>query len=681
MLSLYKIFHMHKFTNALIHAGSPYLQQHAHNPVNWVEWSDEALEQAKREDKLILVSIGYSSCHWCHVMEHECFEKEDTAAIMNEHFICIKVDREERPDIDQIYMDAVQLLSGRGGWPLNMFTLPDGRPLHGGTYFPKGEWERILLSLSAFYRDKKLEAYEFATNLSNGIKNLDHFAKPNGTPPLYPILMGLLDKWKNQFDLTWGAYNWAPKFPLPNQWELFMGIHHLSGQTVFGQASYTTLVKMFEGGIFDHLGGGFSRYSTDSFWKVPHFEKMLYDNAQLMGTYAMAAAYYEEPLFEKVCEETHKFLKRDLQDPSGSWYSALDADSEGVEGKYYVWTEEEIRGLLPAADADLFCAFFSIEPLRNWEHGINILYRTQSIEKLVAAFSLSENQIENSIERCKGILLQTRMKRVPPGLDNKMICSWNALMVKGYAKAFLYLGKDMYLQEAINGMEHLLSWHETENKLYRIHMNGKSGIEAFAEDYACMMDALITLYEASSEEKYLQRAKGYLEYTLTHFYDSQSGLFYFASDTEKVLITRKLEINDDVIPASNSILAHCLNKLSYYFERTDWEEISLNMVQTIREKMEKFPNGFSNWMQLIANLEFGFKQVMVAGPNAQEWATELRKEFSYNTAILLAKEGNNIPLLQEKAKHNQQTQVWICRHKTCGLPLTDLEQARLEIRK
>ncbi|MCF8254993.1 MAG: thioredoxin domain-containing protein [Bacteroidia bacterium] len=661
----------HKHTNALIHASSPYLLQHAHNPVNWQEWSEDISVQARREDKLILISIGYSSCHWCHVMEHECFEKEDTAAIMNKNFICVKLDREERPDIDQVYIDAIQLLTGRGGWPLNVFTLPDGRPLHGGTYFPKQEWERVLLSLSNFYQDKREEAFEFATNLSNGIKNLDKFGSDNKEENLFPIVLGLLDKWKTQFDLKWGAYNWSPKFPLPNQWELFMGINRITKDPIFEEASWITLTKMAKGGIMDQLAGGFARYSTDGFWKVPHFEKMLYDNAQLMGTYAMAASYFKEEKFKKVVAEIDRFIQTEMQTAEGGFYSALDADTEGVEGKFYVWGATELEDILEDK-APIFFDYFSITQEGNWEHGINILHQEREQEDIAANYGISVEALEELIGTCKKLLLLERSKRIAPGLDDKIICSWNALMIKGYAQAAIYLQNQAYLEQATKAMDFLLSWSLEGNKLYRIHKNGKTSIDAFAEDYACLIEALIYLFEAGADEKYLVLANQLMNHCMENFQDEKSGLFYFSSKAQSVLVTRKIDVNDDVIPSSNSILAKCLYKLSYYFENENYQNLYQNMLQSIKEKMSKFPNGYSNWMQLVSWIENGFIQLVISGEEAQKWKQEISKTFQFNTVVLVTNGQSKIPLLQEKLKPENGTIAWVCTDKTCGLPRTEL---------
>lgn len=663
---------METHTNSLINASSPYLLQHAHNPVNWQEWSDTIREQALREDKLILISIGYSSCHWCHVMAHECFEKEDTAAIMNEHFICVKIDREERPDIDQIYMDAVQLITGRGGWPLNVFTLPDGSPLHGGTYFPKANWEQTLLGISKFYKDKKEEAWAFANKLSAGIKNLDHYLPEKQTKTPFEIVSDLLEKWKLQFDPVWGGYNWAPKFPLPNQWELYLLHASQCGKAEFAEASRLTLKKMYEGGIYDHLAGGFSRYATDSIWKVPHFEKMLYDNAQLMGTYAFAARFFAEPLFAEVCNGIHQFLQNELRSKEGLYYSALDADSEGIEGKFYVWSYDEIQECLPK-QANLFCQYFNITPEPNWEEG-NILHITQTREEIAQQAGITTTNLNSILEESRKLLLLERSKRVRPGLDDKVICGWNALLIKGYAKAFHFLQEEDYRQEAVLGIDRLLAACLVDDQLYRILKNGRRSVHAFAEDYAALIDALIAVFEISGQDKYLHLASRLMEICIREFGEEKSGLFYFTPVKQTELVTRKIEVNDDVIPSSNSILAHCLYKLSFYCDRPDWDSRWRNMLDAVLPRMQKFPNGFSNWMQLVVLEKTGFRQIIMKGPEAKNWERELRKNLLINCLVISPSAFSEIPFLTGKVPPDGITQAWICIDRTCDLPISNLEE-------
>lgn len=663
----------HKHTNKLIHASSPYLLQHAHNPVNWMEWGEEALNKAKQEDKLLLVSIGYSSCHWCHVMEHECFEQEDTAAIMNEYFVCIKIDREERPDIDQIYMDAIQLLTGRGGWPLNIFTLPDGRPLHGGTYFPKPEWEKVLISLAGFYAEKKDEAIAFANDLSNGIKKLDTFNKGDENNNTIEIVKQAVTAWQQNFDLRLGGFNWSPKFPMPNNWEFFLQYYYFFKEPVLKEAVMQTLVKMAEGGINDALAGGFARYSTDSYWKVPHFEKMLYDNAQLMGLYAQAFAFSKNELFHKTVAQIHHFIKTELTAPSGAFYSALDADSEGVEGKFYVWKHSELVELLKENEP-LFSLYFSVDVYGNWEHGNNILYKTRSDAELEKLTGKPILEIENIVEKCAALLLAERNKRIHPGLDDKIIVSWNSLMIKGYAQAYKVFANPEYLDAAIGSADFILNTLWDQKKLLRIHKNGKNTIAAFAEDYACLCEALLVLYEASGEEKYLMHSHEILIRAVELFYSSDTKLFYFTAIDEPELITRKIDVNDDVIPSANSIFGKCLLVHSYYFDTPEYINILDGMIERIQNKIQKFPSGYSNWMQVITQRNLGFYQIIVCGTESQSWVQKLHVMYIPNATITHIKVKSQIPLLADK-KISEQTLIYICKDKVCQLPVGSIEEA------
>ncbi len=666
-------------TNRLIKASSPYLLQHAHNPVDWYEWGDEAFAKARREDKLVLVSIGYSACHWCHVMEHECFEKEDTAAIMNEHFVCIKVDREERPDVDQIYMSAVQLLTGRGGWPLNCFTLPDGRPLHGGTYFPKHEWEHLLKALAGFYQTKKQDALEYATDLTNGIKKMDAIvaAPENDLMPIV-TLEKIIDDWKQNFDLNFGGYNWAPKFPMPNNWEFYLQLGVLTQNKELTDAAHFTLQCMAEGGIYDQLGGGFSRYSTDSFWKVPHFEKMLYDNAQLMGLYAKAFQQNANPMYKHIVNHTHLFIQQELTNAEGLFYSALDADSEGVEGKFYVWSKQELVQLL-GADEPLFSLYYSVDPNGNWEHGINILYKTRTDKELEQSTGKSIAEIVVVIEKCNTLLLQERDKRIAPGLDDKCITSWNALMIKGYAEAFEAFGNKHYFNAAKQAADTLLDKMWDDHKLYRIYKNGTVSIHGFAEDYATFAEALIALYEAGANENYLHHAHHVLQSAITQFYSTEHNLFYFKSANDEQLIARKLDTNDDVIPCANSIFAKVLIKLGYYFNNTTYHTMATQMIQTVQPKMQKIVSSYTNWMQALVWLQYGFKQIIICGEDALANKLKLQQHYIPNSIVIaLAKPTTTVPLLIDK-KVSETTTFYICTDKTCSLPIQDIKDVIKEL--
>lgn len=663
----------HLHTNRLIHASSPYLLQHAHNPVDWYEWGDEAFAKAKREDKLVLISIGYSACHWCHVMEHECFEKEDTAAIMNAHFVCIKVDREERPDVDQIYMDAVQLLTGRGGWPLNCITLPDGRPIHGGTYFPKPEWERLLEALANFYATRKDEAHTYADELTSGV------VKMNIVPPQpselisYEGITAILNNWKRHFDTTLGGYSWAPKFPMPNNWELFLQHDYYTGDEDMHKAVHTTLTKMAEGGIYDQAGGGFARYSTDSFWKAPHFEKMLYDNAQLLSLYAHAWQQHKQDLYRKVVYETSAFITRELTSTEGAFYSALDADSEGVEGKFYIWSRKELIALL-GDDEPLFSLYYSIEAHGNWEHGANILYKTKSDAELEKITGKTITDITSIIDACKHILMAHRSTRIRPGLDDKIITSWNALMIKGFADAYKVFADEQFLKHATTCADFIINTMLVHKKLYRIYKNGKTSIPAFADDYALLCEALMSLYEVSGNEHYLHTASVLMETAIAHFYNEETALFYFTSNEGAQLITRKTDMQDDVIPSANSTFAKCLYKLGFYMDKPEYHVMAKKMVKAVQSKFEAYTGSYTNWIQVLGWMEQGFYQVIITGKNTREVYRQCVASYIPNAIIIELNAASTIPLLSDKMIH-EETAIYVCNDYTCSLPVTTAEAA------
>jgi uncharacterized protein len=661
-----------KYTNALIHASSPYLLQHAHNPVNWVEWSEETLQRAKNEDKMILVSIGYSACHWCHVMEHESFENEEVAELMNQYFICIKVDREERPDIDQIYMDAVQLLTGRGGWPLNCFALPDGRPLHGGTYFPIEQWKKTLQSIADFYQTRKEEAFQYAAELTSGINKLDHIIPVENTEIKLETIDNAVENWSKNFDLIYGGYNWAPKFPMPNNWAFYLQYYKQSNNPLYLDAVIKTLDGMAYGGIFDQIEGGFARYSTDLYWKAPHFEKMLYDNGQLVGLYANAYQLTKNNLYKDIVYKTHQFLQHELTHESGLFYSALDADSEGVEGKYYIWTRQELVSIL-GDDEPLFSIYYSVDAYGNWEHGANILYKTRSHEELEKLTGKTIIEIEQVIEKCNALLLTERNKKTKPGLDDKVITSWNALMISGYCEAFKAFGEKEFYAAAQKALDSILQYLWVDKTLYRIYKNGKISIPAFAEDYACLTKALIDFYQISFDEKYLIKANELMELSIAYFYSEEKKLFYFKSNTDAALIARKLDLTDDVIPSANSIFGHCLQALSFYFSNNNYEKMVDDMLLLVQQKFAKTTSSYTNWMQLSLNKIQGVKQIVIAGPEAKNYFAQLNQNYLPNTLFALAAAQSVIPLVKDKLPIENKTTIYVCQDKTCGLPLFSLD--------
>jgi len=669
--------------NRLANSASPYLLQHANNPVDWYPWGTEALQKAKDENKLILVSIGYSACHWCHVMEHESFEDEQVAAVMNEYFVCIKVDREERPDVDQIYMSAVQLMTGRGGWPLNCICLPDQRPVYGGTYFRKNDWASLLFNLADFYKQKPKEAEEYAVRLTEGIQQYESVnfidAQAEYTKEdLEPILKN----WERYFDRVEGGIANAPKFPMPNNWQFLMRYAFLMQDNDVAQQIKLTLHKIAFGGIYDHIGGGFARYSVDGYWHVPHFEKMLYDNAQLVALYSEAAVWQYDPLYPQIVSETITFIKRELTSPDGGFYSALDADSEGVEGKFYTFTREEIEEIL-GLDADVFCIYYHVTEDGNWEEEeTNVFFRKQTDKQLAEKLGLSESDLVVKINLLKNKMLEGRGKRVRPGLDYKILTSWNGLMLKGLCEAYRAFNKPEYLELALQNAQFLNDRMIGENgRLIRIYNESQSKTEkawegAFLDDYANIIDAFIALYEVTFDEDWLQKAKALTDQSIQHYYDKQTGIFYFTSADDEQLIARKSEIMDSVIPASNSVMANNLKKLGLLFDKEDYTEISAQLLRNVAGQIAKYGSSYSNWCTLLLTEIFGINEVAIIGDQSEKLRVEMEKNYIPNKIILGGKKGS-LPLLQDKFAAT--TRIFICKDKTCGLPSENTEEALKQI--
>lgn len=669
-----------KFTNALVNETSPYLLQHAHNPVNWYAWNDETLEKAEQEDKLILVSIGYSACHWCHVMEHESFEDEGVAKIMNDHFICIKVDREERPDIDQIYMLAVQLMTGQGGWPLNCFALPDGRPIYGGTYFPKEQWKNILLNLADVYKNDREKALEYAVRLTDGIK-MAELVKGKETQDEFTVksLQQSVDKWKQRFDKVEGGPDRAPKFPLPNNYQFLLRYAFSSALDKENKEELLrhvnlTLQKMAFGGIYDQIGGGFSRYAVDHYWKVPHFEKMLYDNAQLVSLYSEAFRATKNPLYKQVVYETLAFVERELTSPEGAFYSALDADSEGVEGKFYVWTKEELQTILKQ-NYDLFADYYNVNSLGLWEHDNYILLRDQTDDSIAAKHTISVEILQSTIAEIKTELLSIRDKRIRPGLDDKTLTSWNALMLKGFVDAYTTFNEQRFIDCAIKNADFILNKQlRKDGGLNHSYKNGKSTINGYLEDYCFTMEALIALYEASFNDQYLHKAKELVAYCIVHFHDAKSGMFYFTSDEDKALISRKMELSDNVIPASNSSIAKSLFILGHHFENQQYIDMSSKMLNNVLDEIVNYGAGYSNWAMLLLYFTDPFFEIAIAGGEADEKRKKLNNYYIPNAVFSGSTTESNLPLLKGRLVKDQ-TLIYVCSDNTCKPPVYGIEDA------
>ncbi|WP_372793697.1 thioredoxin domain-containing protein [Lutibacter sp.] len=670
----------HKYTNSLIKETSPYLLQHAHNPVDWHAWNKETLELAKKENKLLLISIGYSSCHWCHVMEHECFEDEEVAAVMNQHFINIKVDREERPDVDQVYMNAVQLITGRGGWPLNCIALPDGRPIWGGTYFPKENWINALNQLAKLYAETPEKAIEYAEKLTEGIKNSDIIPK-NNNPKDFKVsdLNQAVNEWKQAMDFDLGGRRGVPKFPMPNNYQFLLRYAIQAEDTEILNYVNTSLSNMAFGGIYDQIGGGFSRYSVDTKWHVPHFEKMLYDNGQLVSLYAEAYQATKNELYKSTVYQTLQFIERELTTSEGAFYSSLDADSinkKGTleEGAYYVWTKEELNSIL-GTDFELFSDYYNVNHYGFWEHDNYVLIRKGTTSEISKKHSISISALEEKILHWQKILLKERNKKEKPRLDDKSLTSWNALMLKGYINASTVFNDPHFLDVALKNATFIYTKQLQENgNLNHNYKNNKSTINGYLEDYATVIDAYIALYEATFNELWLHTAKQLTDYTFDHFYDTESGLFYFTSDEDPNLITRKIEIEDNVIPASNSIMARNLFKLSHYYSNSYYLKVSKQMLHNVKERTQKYASGYSNWLQLMADFTGDYYEIAISGEHAFDKLNEINKSYNPNKLIAGSVKKSNLPLMEGRFNENE-TLIYICVDGACQLPVSDAKKA------
>nr|WP_121273470.1 thioredoxin domain-containing protein [Pedobacter schmidteae] len=666
--------------NSLIKASSPYLLQHAYNPVNWYEWGEEALLKAKNENKLILVSIGYSACHWCHVMERESFENHEVAEVMNQHYVCIKVDREERPDIDQIYMLAIQLMTGSGGWPLNCICLPDQRPIYGGTYFKKADWINVLLSVADMWKNEPEKAVQYAERLTDGIRNAEKIIPDIKTEAYTTVhLTEIIEPWKRYFDMAEGGYDRAPKFPLPNNWQFMLRYSHLMKDDATHVSALLTLEKMAMGGIYDHIGGGFARYSVDGDWHVPHFEKMLYDNAQLISLYAEAYQYSKSLLFKEVAEESIAWLEREMTSPEGLFYAALDADSEGVEGKFYVWDKAEFDAVL-GENAVLLADYFNVTEEGNWEEEqTNILLRKFDEEEYADVKGISIVLLQQKIKAAKEQLLQERSKRVRPGLDDKCLTAWNAMTIKGLAESAGIFNQPHYYALAKRAAVFMLTNLRTaDGGLYRNFKNGKATIPGFLDDYAFFIEALIALYQYDFDEKWLIEGRKLTDYVLQHFEDADSPMLFYTAGTGEALIARKHEIMDNVISASNSVMAQNLHKLGLLFDEELYGFKAEGMLAAVLPQIKTYGSAYANWAIQLLEAVFGVNEVALTGSELEKIKGAFNKYYIPNK-ITLGGINSRLPLLKDK--QSIETKIYICRNKVCQLPVSTVDEALTLITK
>lgn len=659
--------------NHLIQEKSPYLLQHAYNPVEWFPWGKEALEKAKSEKKPILVSIGYSSCHWCHVMEHESFNKTEVSDVMNDLFINIKVDREERPDIDQIYMDAIQAMGTQGGWPLNVFLTSEGKPFYGGTYFPKDKWINLLKQVSLAYNQQFDKVNASATDLTKhlnqsdlakfGLKQSD--LKPEALDYMYGKLRSKLDK-------QWGGTAGAPKFPMPCLWNFIGNFYAYSKSEEALNALTFTLDQMASGGIYDQIKGGFSRYSVDERWFAPHFEKMAYDNGQLLSLYAKAYKITKKERYIEVIEQTINWLQEEMTSTEGGFYSALDADSEGEEGKFYIWTYSELKTLnLP--EFELFEEYFFTSEEGNWEKDYNIL--TSPIDLDYWIEKLGKEKLQHLKSNWLAILNKARDKRIRPGLDNKIILGWNALLISGLTDAYTALGKQDHLNLALKAAHFIEDKLSVLKSYYHNYLEGPSVHKAYLDDLALLIESYLKLYQATLDNQWLLKAKSIMDECINNFYDQEEGFFYFTETEAEALIARKKELFDNVIPASNSVLANNLYILGHYFPQTEYAELAKNMLSTLASLAEKEPGFMSNWGSLYYLMTSTTTEVVVSGEKALENALRLQSNFIPNSLFAHEKDGKIVAWAENKKAPNGASEIFICYNYSCKQPVTSVEEA------
>ena len=670
----------HQYTNELINETSPYLLQHAHNPVNWKGWNSETLEKAKEEEKLMIISIGYSACHWCHVMEKESFEDSTVAATMNKNFIAVKVDSEERPDVEQIYINAVQLMTGSAGWPLNVITLPDGRPVWGGTYFKKDTWINSLEKIEKLYQENPQKLIDYATQLEEGIKSMDLISVNTDELNFTKFPSdSVVKEWSDSFDYVYGGPNRSPKFMMPNNlaYLLRYGAQHHNEEVL--NYVYLTLDRIAYGGVYDHIGGGFARYSTDLKWHVPHFEKMLYDNAQLVSLYSQAYQITKKPLYKEVVKETLEFIKREMTNAEGAFYSSLDADSlteegELEEGAYYVFNKADLQ-LILEEDFSLFSEYYNINSYGIWEKGNYVLIRRKNDNSIKDEFSISQSVLEQKKKSWKNKLRAFRNNRSKPRLDDKTLTSWNALMIKGYVEAFKTFQVQDYLAAAEKNAQFIIENQLQPNgALNHSYKDGQSSINGYLEDYATLIDAFISLYEVTLDDKWIRFSEKLTNYTYKNFYNQENSMFYFTSIKDEKLVARNFEYRDNVIPASNSIMAKNLFILSHHLDNKMYLNTSSNMLHNVQPEIETYASAYSNWLDLIENYKNNYFEIVVVGRDAKNKIEELNATYLPNALIAGSTTESEKPLINYRYVENE-TLIYVCVNNRCKLPVSSVSEA------
>jgi uncharacterized protein YyaL (SSP411 family) len=670
-------------SNRLVHESSPYLRQHARNPVDWYAWGEEALAAARRENKPILLSIGYSACHWCHVMERESFEDEATARVMNEHFVCIKVDREERPDLDHIYMNAVQMLTGRGGWPMTVFLTPAGEPFYGGTYFPPEDrygmpaFRRVLLAVAQAYHARPDEVQKTVGQLLAGLQRLETLA-PSGQPLDAGLVTHAAASLAGAYDETNGGIGQAPKFPNAAVFELFLRAHRASGEQRYLDMVLHTLRCMAHGGIYDQIGGGFHRYSVDERWLVPHFEKMLYDNAQLAPLYVSAYQITGDPLFADIARGILDYVIREMRDPGGGFYSTQDADSEGVEGKFFLWDVAEVRQLVGDDAAEVACRYWDISEEGNFEHG-NILHVTLEFEQLAKMFRREVRDVRLLIADARVRLGAARERRVRPGRDDKILTAWNALMVSAFARAAEVFGDARYRQAGLDAVAFIEAALQRGDRLLSVWTDGVAKLNGHLDDYAFFVGALLDMFELEQEARYLERAARLADAMIAHFWDAQSAGFFFTSDDHEALIVRSKPASDGSIPSGNSVAARQLLRLYHYTENNDYLSRAEATLRACAGRMREQPFGFANMLCAVDFYTQKPREIVVVAPPgtaAETLLQRIRQTYTPNRTLTVSNQAgaDRLPsLFQGKEALDGKPTVYVCHNMTCSAPVTTWE--------
>ena len=669
--------------NRLIHETSPYLLQHAYNPVDWYPWGPEALQLAKDQHRPILLSIGYSACHWCHVMERESFENETIAALMNRHFVCVKVDREERPDLDEIYMAAtVAMNQGHGGLPMTLFLTPDREPFYAGTYFPpEDRWGRpgfgtVLTKIAEHWTADTAGVQAQARDMVEKLRGAGHQPSPISVSD--SVLGEAVDQFRDDFDSTHGGFGSAPKFPPATGLSLLLRCHRRTSALQTLTMVTRTLDMMAAGGIYDHIGGGFARYSTDARWLIPHFEKMLYDNALLARVYVEAYQVTKKPLYKQVATDTLDYIRREMTGPTGGFYSSTDADSEGVEGKFFVWSPTQVQDVVQDDEtARRFCALYDITEKGNWEHQ-SIPNRLQPIEEVAKQLNLTSDELVETASRVKPLLYAARQQRVPPGLDDKIITAWNGMMLSAFAEASRVFGDSRYLDHAVQTAEFLLKTHmKPDGRLLRTSRAGRAHLDAYLEDYAYFAEGLLDLYEAGASESYLHTAVRLAEHLVTDFIDAEQGGFFATASQHESLILRHREGTDGATPSANAVAASVLARLSFHFDRDDWRQTAISAIRAYGRQIARYPRAFAKSLAVVDFLTEGPVELAIVGDPTHHNFQAIRQAIAdcyvpnRIIATLMPGTPSALPLLQGKQTVSGMPALYLCRNFSCQQPLTD----------